>query len=440
MKKKTLTELLGVVTIIAIVLTLSIWSWLSNVPRSASLGASAHALQAQDELSSAAPSTNSAQPIELAPTVFSANQVPMCIFDQLVAPPTSESMLEEYIFPDPQVVLTHTVAIEVVEWLPDNQRLLIKRQISEQTSREYIEVFDTATSQIQRYGETRYSGAEPLWLPAEQAVAYIDFAEDDARTLYINRGTPASESVADQVASRHLARLAEGQQVIYFDTVVQEHPQVLEVLPARKAEFSANLYLPVSEATTSDYGAQYQIEPRPGGTQVAFYNNDAFYLADAASGQICEVDLGTHSGHKQWALSSHWSPNGRYLATFVVIGEPIVPFIHLTVVDMLTGAQRLIDVNNDQLYALAWAPNGRDFLLVGQTPEVEHRHKLYLVDAVTGDSRLVLEDYPFMFTAFHGVAWSSTGQTLALSCPIVDSTNSKVIQRQLCIITVEIKQ
>jgi hypothetical protein len=363
----------------------------------------------------------------------------MCVFDQQFVPPTSESMLEEYILFNPQVVLTHPVAIEVVEWLPDNQRLLIKRQISEQTSREYIEVFDATTGQIQRYGETRYSGAEPLWLPTEQAVAYIDFTEDDERTLYINRGIQASEIIVAQVASRHLARLAEGQQVVYFDVTIQEQPQVLEVLPARKAALSANLYLPVPEAITSDYWARYQIAPRPNGTQVAFYNNDAFYLADAVNGQVCEIDLGTHSGRKQWALSAHWSPNGRYLAAFVVIGEPIVPFIHLTVVDMLTGAQRLIDVNNDQLYALAWAPNGRDFLLVGQNLEVEHRHKLYLVDAVTGDFRSVLEDYPFINSGFKGAVWSQTGQ-IALTCPTIQPVSPIIAEGRVCVIEVGVPQ
>ena len=439
MKDKVLTKLIGAVTII-VVLVVGIQMWLKINQGKVSLGAPVPPLLGQDKATPSPTQTNTTEATEALPTVFSVSQIPMCTFDQRIISSTTESMLEAYVFSEPQVILTHTVAIRIVEWLPNNRQLLIKRQISDQTSREYIEVFNTQTGEIQRYGETRYSGAEPTWLPAEQAVAYIDFTPDDQRTLYISHGEQAIEDVDSNVVGRHLARMADGRQVIYFDATTKGQPQVFDLVQTQKASFQVDLRLPTIEATPPDYRAQYRIAVHPNETQIAFYNNNAFYLSDIASGQVCEIDLGMHSGRKQWAVSAHWSPDGRYLAAFVVIGKPIVPFIHLTLVDMLTGEQHLIDMNNDHLYALAWAPSSRDFLLLGQDPETEHRHELYLVDAVTGNTRLVLENYPFMFTAFHGVVWSSTGQTIALSCPIIDSMNSKVTQRQLCIITVGVKQ
>ena len=439
MKNKVLTKLIGAATII-IVLVVGIQIGSKINQGRVSLGAPVPPSPTRDKITPSPTQTSTAKATETLLTAFSVSQIPMCTFDQRVVSPMAESMLEAYVFSEPQVVLTHTVAIKIVEWLPDNQRLLIKRQISDQTSREYIEVFDTQTGEIQRYGETRYSGAEPIWLQAEQAVAYIDFTPDDQRTLYISRGEQAIENVDSNVIGRHLARMANGRQVIYFDATTRGQPQMFDLVQTRKASFRTDLRLPAIEATLPDYRAQYRIAVHPNETQIAFYNNSAFYLSDIASGQVCEIDLGMHSGRKQWALSAHWSPDGRYLAAFVVIGKPIVPFIHLTLVDMLTGEQHLIDMNNDHLYALAWAPSSRDFLLLGQDPETEHRHELYLVDAVTGNTRLVLENYPFMYTAFHGVVWSSTGQTIALSCPIIDSMNSKVTQRQLCIITVGVKQ
>ena len=445
MKKKTLVELLGVVTIIVVVLALGIWGWLRSVPGSASLGASAPAPLAQDELDelpTAIPSStpaNLAAPTEITPPVSSASQVPMCVFDQQAVSPTAESRLDNYVLSEPRVVLTHAVAIEIVEWLPDNHQLLIKRQISDQTSREYIEVFDTQTGKIQRYGETRYSGTEPTWLPAEQAVAYIDFTLDDQRTLYISRGEQVIEEAGTNVTSRHLARALNGRQVIYFTATDRGQPQVFDLVQTRATVLQANLHLPVEETTIPDYRAQYQITPHPDGKQIAFYNNNAFYLANTTNGQVCEVDLGTYSGRKQWALSAYWSPDGRYLAAFVVMGEPIVPFIHLTLVDMLTGERRLVDIDNDHLYALAWSPNSRDFLLLGQDPETDHRHKLYLVDAVTGDSRLILKDYPFINSGFKGVIWSQTGQ-IALTCPTIMPASPTIAEGRICIIMIGANQ
>ncbi len=364
---------------------------------------------------------------------------PLCTFGGEDAPATTDSMLDAYVFSEPQVVLTHKVAIKIIEWLPDNRHLLIKRQISDQTSREYVEIFDTQTGEIQRYGETRYSGTEPVWLQAEQAVAYIDFTLDDQRTLYISRGGDAIEQAATNIASRHLARMSDGRQVIYFIATDRGQPQVFDLTQVQTTALQVNLHLPVEETAMPDYKAQYQIAPHPDGNQIAFYNNSAFYLADTANERVCEIDLGEYGGRKHWALSAHWSPDGRYLAAFVVIGEPIVPFIHLTLVDMLTGEQRLVDIDNDHLYALAWSPNSRDFLLLAQDPETDHQHKLYLVDAVTGDTRPVLENSSFINSGFKGVAWSQTGQ-IALTCPTIMPVSPTIAEGQLCIITIGANQ
>jgi dipeptidyl aminopeptidase/acylaminoacyl peptidase len=188
----------------------------------------------------------------------------------------------------------------------------------------------------------------------------------------------------------------------------------------------------------------YHVAWQPGGNRIAFFNNVGFFLTDASSHTMCEIDLGTQGTFKRWALSAKWSSDGRYLALLTTMGEPIVPFIDLTLIDMNTGQLRRLDLGHQDLHAIAWAPNYHDLLVIAAPPRRDptqaNVHKVYLVDATTAKSRQILTEYQseFVFHSIYGAEWSPDAQTIALSCPIIKEGKG-IIEGRLCLVSVEVK-
>lgn len=378
------------------------------------------------------------------PTV-APTPVPRCTFAARPVPAEPGPPLNAYHFSEPQVVLTHTSAIGIAGWLPDGQRLLITRRIPGQP-REYVEMFNVQTGELQRYGERRNFDAKPIWLTAERAVAFVDVSPDKGKVLHISRGegTPVEEAVTE-LAAPYLAASPDGQRVVFFTKAAQNQPEAFDIARAQRQTFPFTLPLtPWQElpALGQQVGPEpYQAAWHPGGNQIAFYNDTGFYLADLGTGQICEVDLGPHVDGKRWTFQMQWSPNGRYLAALTTVGDPAVRFSDLTLIDTKTGERRHLDLGLQYLYAIVWAPNSHDLLVVAQKGTAESGlglHGLYVVSAATGDAREILADHQFIVTGAWGVAWSPNGQAIALACPVVAPEKPLITEGRLCIVSVEV--
>ncbi len=367
----------------------------------------------------------------LAPT-----PIPRCTFAARPAPAEPGVSREAYQFSEPRVVLTHTSAIGIAGWLPDGQHLLITRLIPNQ-SREYIEVFNLHTGELQRYGERHSLPGQPVWLAAHQAVAFADVAPDKQVVLRISRREAAAvETPVAGLAASFLAVSPDGRQVVFFTHAAPNRPETLDPAQPQRAT------LPMTLPQTS-----YRISWHPQGHQIAFYNETGFYLADLPSGRICEVDLGFEESEarygKRWTFHAQWSPNGRYLAALTTIGNPPVHFIDLTLIDTSTGERRHFDLGLQYLYAIAWAPNSHDLLVVAESGTNDSGlvlHGLYVVNAATGDVRQMLADYQFVGTGAWGIAWSPTGQAIALACPVVAPKEHLMTEGRLCIVSVEVRR
>ncbi len=377
------------------------------------------------------------------PTV-APTPIPRCTFAAHPAPVEPGPPLEAYRFSEPQVVLTHTSAIGIVGWLPDGQRLLITRRIPGQP-REYVETFNVQTGELQRYGERHSFDAKPIWLTAERAVAFADVSPDKQVVLRISRGesVPVEEAVSG-LAAPYLAASPDGRRVVFFTKAAQNRPEAFDVAQAQRQPFPFTLPLTLWQELPA-LGQQFGPEPyraawHPDGSQVAFYNDTGFYLADLATGQICEVDLGPHVDGKRWTFHVQWSPNGRYLTALTTVGDPAVHFIDLTLIETNTGERRYLDLGLQYLYAIAWAPNGHDLLVVAEKGTNDSGlvlHSLYVVNAATGDARQMLADHQFVGTGAWGVAWSPTGQAIALACLVVTPKEHLMTEGRLCIVSVE---
>ena len=378
------------------------------------------------------PATPTPPGLPATPTV-APTPVPRCTFAARPAPAEPGPPLEAYRFSKPQVVLTHTSAIGIAGWLPDGERLLITRLIPGQP-REYVEVFNTRTGELQRYGERHSLPGKPVWLAAHQAVAFADVAPDNQVVLRISRGEAAPvETPVAGLAASFVESSPDGRQVAFFTQAAQNRPEVFDVAQAQRQTLPFTLPLtPWQEL--SALGQQYGPEPyraawSPSGDRLAFYNDTGFYLVDWPSGQICEVDLSFEEGEtrygKRWAFYAQWAPNERYLAMLTTIGDLPLKFSDLTILDTLTGEQHFVPpaiyINPGQYYIqdMAWAPNGQVLAVLAT---VEYRdgttwEGLYLVEGATGQTKHMLPSIVFPAgDAGWNLAWSPKGNLLAVIC------------------------
>lgn len=355
----------------------------------------------------------------------------------------SESLLDQYAFSEPKIVLSHNGAIEISQWLPDNQRVLISRGISEK-SIWLIETVNVETGLITKYAEGTllgftYPSESIVWLDAQQAVAYTEPDEKTKqRVLQIGYEGKTAETAYTNLASPYIATASTKSWVVFETTEDLVHPLKYDLETEKAETLGPKNSIEVPIVTDyMDTSNQYQITLRPDGNQYTYYNNEAFYLVDVENGNTCEVNLGTAGDYgKRWALFAEWSPNSRYLALLTTAGDFPVPFIDLSILDTVTSKYYSIDIKGSgDVYIFTWAPNSRDILAVAQNPTNDNGHNVYVVDSITGNSKQILSDNKFLFSGNTGVAWSSDGGKIVLDCFEQKQSN----EIHLCLINVGIQ-
>lgn len=359
---------------------------------------------------------------------------PLCTFDtkDAIEKPISESLLDSYVFSEPRPVLDYEVSLDILGWLPGDQRLLVARSSSDSHT---IDTINIQSLQIKTYAQGLLRGAEDaIWLEQGQEIAFPDYDNDGQYILQIARGNGNIRQGTTDLASFHLAKGPNGQRITFISKSDKAKPKFLNSATGKAEGIPFKEFkLPETKDPTHPFKT-YKMTWHPDKKQLAYYSDQAFYIADTQTGNICELELGNYSGFKQWALSAHWSPDGQYLAIFNTAGELPVSFIDLNVIDMATGEQKILEIEGSgNKYAMAWAPNSRDMLVMTQNPVNDYGHNVYLVDVTTNNVRQILQDSPFLFSGNSDVAWSSNGKMIAISCFGPDLSDP----RYLCLIDVK---
>jgi len=331
-----------------------------------------------------------------------------CTFDAPLTHTTqTATSLDAYTFSEPQVVLTSTTAIKLFQWLPDGKHWLIRRSMTE-VAGEYIETFDLNTGEIKRYAERRSSAGKPIWLPSEQAVAFVDSMPPNyTRVLYLGCGAelPVAELARD-LAIPLLSLSSDGQQIIYsanthgIQSIQFQNPWASNVLVAD---------LPGQDKA----GWVYSDAWRADGTMVAIYmyKQGMFYLVDQATKIMCGMDLGQVGSREDLSVSASdmiWSADGRYLATRMAYGDP-ERFLNLRIIDTLTKEFQDVNFDRRSVHGLDWSPNNNVLLVaVEANPDLSlgSFDNLYLLDAATFDFRPILPKHQFFGAGYNGVLWS----------------------------------
>ncbi|MGQ9628591.1 MAG: hypothetical protein ACUVV0_17005 [Anaerolineae bacterium] len=325
--------------------------------------------------------------------------------------------LDDFVFGEPEVVLTHTHAIEIAGWLPDSERLLIIRSDYPNSTKEFVDIFNIYTGQLRHFGKRESSRSKPIWLPSLQAVAYADTATAEFDKLRISFGESKQELRIEGLSSLQIAVDSTGRRVIYFSQAAKKRLQMFDV--TRETMQASLVDLALREKPDEERPFVYKIASHPKEAKVAIYNNYHFFLADLDTGTIQEIDLGTHLDGKLWAYNAEWSPDGRYLAMITTVGPPILPFTHLTVLDTGSGELRQIDLGLQYVADVAWAPDSRHVVVRAVVDQEDgyNRYGLFLADVVTGEIRRVLPSDVFSGGEWGwGLAWSPDGQWLITNC------------------------
>ena len=386
-----------------------------------------------------------------------------------------ESKPEEYTFSEPKVVSYSRALIEIIEWLPDSQRVLITRSIPD-TSNENIELFNPQTGEIHIYalraGNILF---RPAWMEKMKSIIYSDWFLTSSPTydngmavpssivgrqqLRITNGNPANAQIIEDVqysrahvphewVTSSIAVKPDGSQIVYLKSTGDLPWRLYSRMISQDGLKSEQ-----QSAIQGNYGGEgvwleesNKMSWRAGTSQIFFYSyasaTNQTFLLDIDSAQVCTLNFGG------WVYMARWSPSGRYLAVIKADG-PRHPISSrdLVVLDTATGILYPIDSTKVDppemkdccmhfIKDITWAPDNRHLAIIGDadfsgTGNHIYHDTLYLVDFLSGQVDNLFPSY--LMIANHSgasLAWSPDGTKLLATCPIET-------EGRLCLISVQ---
>jgi hypothetical protein len=407
--------------------------------------------------------TRTARPT-VPPTATSSLQPPSCTFP-LAQTTSKESIPEEYSFSEPQVVLTNVQAIlHLIEWLPDNQQILLARDNLNDQSRindQTLELFAPLTGTAQEYA-TRKTTLDnpPAWVANPNAVVYPETTLLSStisngmrrppyviqRQLWVSRGDPAhaqlledAQQTVDHISAFSVVAKPDDGEIAYFNNQDKQ-------LYRQKASKGAFEALPPVSFDPIQWGAplvSLQMVWRPGTSQVFVYNfsnsrslPSHTFLLDTDSGQACGVDMFANNvEHDNSVVLARWSQDGRYLA--VIIWDAFQEPNSLVILDTTNGklyemrAEALTPPETDGLRRindLAWAPDNQHLVALTQVLDLSLAQTvdqsyfkfsgLYLADFLSGQAIPISSPTQKFGSSFGktNLLWSDDGLQLLVNC------------------------
>lgn len=369
-------------------------------------------------------------------------QPPLCEFGPGPTPEASGVSLEDYVFSEPQIVFTSPRNVNLVEWLPDSQWILMTHDILDDGRQQVIELFNPTTGEVQVFAErSSRSYAPPAWNTSLDAVVYskniildgTTHSEKDKNELWISYGdSDDAQLISDNIATLYPVISPDDGRIAYaFNEQLSLRDSSLEV--SQTIDFDPSQWQYHEE---NRMYSPYETAWRPDSSQIAFYNAGYFFLVDVNTGQICEVDLGSEDA---WATVARWSPDGRYLALGRTSDLLPIKSSELAVLDTVIGQWYTMRPTPDmdgQHYVtdVAWAPDSYHIAVVGVVNKWDGtRHKgLYFVDFILERSVQLNPRFDFGIGKWGtNLIWSPDGLQLLFACP----TGEK---ERLCLISVKV--
>jgi hypothetical protein len=371
-----------------------------------------------------------------------AGRVPFCTFPGSSALERRGPPPDAFTFAEPQVVLTDTVGIDIVDWLPDSRRLLIIR-------RGRLETLDTRTGDVQVYS-TEVGGLRPFWLPQSQAAAYVKGAgAGGGYNLWVSQGDAgAARPVIEGFTPDNLTIDSSGY-LVYFIRSGQPPSPVPEVakgfFQVQIVPFSLDEWMYPKYPAGASYGRKQGLTAArgPNGAQIAFFGDPYLFLFDVAQARVCEVDLGT-SGEQLplFPYDVRWSSNGHFLAMQATARYPgeAIRFARVVILDTANGELIRLELPLKYPTDIAWGPDSQHLMVLGyDLGDGRPSYQLQLVHVPSGQVRRALPESTFGGGGEWQVTWAANGRNIAIKCGIRAKDKPLIVQDRLCLIPVSMK-
>lgn len=379
-------------------------------------------------------------PVEPEPTatlIPVAERPPLCKFEGKVQETVADaSALDAFEFSEPKVIFSREAPIEIIEWLPDNQHLLV--HVRDQT-KQSIEVLDITTGETEVYAEGLENARNIHWLPNEQAVVYtmVEFDESGEVTqdaIWLNRGKSSqaqflldysqladSKVVADRLPEEVIRKMN-------LSTIGKFNPEL----------WRYQKYDPTILESWSD--VPFVSISNPQDAKAIVSGPPWLYLVDLKSNQPCEIDFEPY----YHPFTMRWSADGRFLAMIVSNNDrfELMYSNKLVILDTETGKLYYPDIKIwSHIWDIAWFPDNRHLVAMGYSNDIEQpqlNEQIGIVNSLTGEFYLTTPEQVFAQGGQAGsqLALSPDGKSLAVNCPIVSDKYSLGLLGQVCVVAI----
>ena len=424
-----------------------------------------------------APSSTPTLPPTETPTP-EPQQPPACTFP-LEQTTMEESKPEEYTFSEPRVVLTApNSGLAISEWLPDSQRVLIRRMTVEKMNYGFVELFNPVEIKTEVYDKLEQVYGTPMhdlpvWVSGLDSALYQEFDSDHFRynvngnyippasdvinmLLLLSNGDPDKvKQIEDSAYSPEkydwvystLAVKPDGSEFVYVKAKDGTYQFIRRKIV--QGQLGEGQLLPIGADMLKNHNVMwYEMAWRPYTEQIFFAGHDETgtdqsFLFDINTGKFCVLDFKTSTQSQLQRVSyAHWSPDGRYLAIVRMVGGYPESFTDLFVMDVATGNSYTLAFSPDGegrhfVGDIAWAPDNYHLVAIGRTVAPPHCdlcaddvNRLYLVDFISRKADLIFPTFQISGGDPGNLAWSPDGTKILVNCPTENAG-------RLCLISVQ---
>ncbi len=379
------------------------------------------------------------QPVE--PTRQEKIKPPLC---ENIAIPDNNNFrpLEFLSISDPEIIFENSNPIGIVDWLPDNQNILIS--LSLLNGYENINSLNVVSKDNPQVTKRQISGNKPIWLTEINSLIYSDLVNNQFDLIVLDRTTNKISDIAQNIYNFSLS--SNGRMITFtslFDenTIHIWNPHTNSIF--LKFDMSKYKYLPLKNPinTASRF---FQASWQPGGANIALFGDGYLFLLNMDSQSLCESPVSQFYKSVRYFKSAKWSPDGRYLSIISTdLGSQVATTDNeLVVWDITEGSVAKVDIKSSFVYGIDWSGDSKKMAVLGREEITSYGRplmSLFLISIDSGYVKHVQSRYPLGGGASDDwqLAWSADDRNLVIKCPLWQEKSAKIIKDRLCITFIE---